>query len=99
MFEWTEGYQKAFEDLKHEFITALVLAHYNTSLETWVETDSSDFMTAGVLSQMHNSVLRPVVFFSKKMSSAQCNYMIYDKELLAIVKSFKTWRPELTSID
>ena len=25
--------------------------------------------------------------------------MIYDKELLAIVKSFKTWRPELASLD
>ena len=24
--------------------------------------------------------------------------MIYDKELLAIVKSFKTWRPKLTSV-
>ena len=48
---------------------------------------------------MHNSVLRPVAFFSKKMSPAECNYMIYDKELLAIVKSFKTWRPELTNVD
>ena len=25
--------------------------------------------------------------------------MIYDKELLAIVKSFETWRPELASMD
>ena len=64
-----------------------------------METDSSDFVTAGVLSQMHDGMLRPVAFFSKKMSPAECNYMIYDKELLAIVKSFKTWRPELASVD
>ena len=25
--------------------------------------------------------------------------MMYDKELLAIVKSFETWRPELASVD
>ena len=25
--------------------------------------------------------------------------MIYDKELLAIVKSFETWRPELASVN
>ena len=25
--------------------------------------------------------------------------MIYDKELLAIVKSFETWRPKLASVD
>ena len=69
---------------------APVLAHYNVKLETWMETDSSDFVTAGVLLQMHDSVFRPVAFFSKKMSLAECNYMIYNKKLLAIVKSFKT---------
>ena len=52
-----------------------------------------------MLSQMHNGMLKSVTFFSKKMSLTECNYMIYDKKLLAIVKSFKMWRPELTSVD
>ena len=64
-----------------------------------MKTDFSNFVTASVLSQMHNGVLRPVAFFSKKMSPAECNYIIYNKELLAIVKSFETWRPELASMD
>jgi len=34
-------------------------------------------------------------FFSKRLSSAECNYEIYDKELLAIIRYFKQWRPEL----
>ena len=67
-----------------------MLAHYDLKLETWVETNASDFVVAGVLSQMHGEVLKPVAYFSKKMTPAECNYMIYDKELLAIVKSFKT---------
>ena len=46
---------------------------------------------------MHDGVLRPVAYFSKKLTPAECNYMIYDKKLLAIVKSFKMWRPELAS--
>ena len=29
------------------------------------------------------------------MTPAECNYEIYDKELLAIVKAFELWRPEL----
>ena len=70
---------------------ASVLAHYDAMLEMWVETDSLDFVTAGVL--------RLVAFFLKKMSPAECNYMIYDKKLLAIVKSFETWRPKLASVD
>ena len=44
-------------------------------------------------------MLRPVAFLLKKMSLAECNYMIYNKELLAIVKSFEIWRPELASVD
>lgn len=33
------------------------------------------------------------------MTPAECNYMIYDKELLAIIRSFETWRPELTGAE
>ncbi len=33
------------------------------------------------------------------MSSAKCNYEIYDKELLAIIRAFKHWRPELKLIN
>ena len=99
LFKWTEVCQKAFENLKHAFITASVLVHYNASLETWIETDFSDFMTVGVLLQMHNGMLQPEAFFSKKISPAECNYMIYNKKLLAIVKSFETWWSELASVD
>ena len=59
--------------MKREFTIAPVLAHYNLSLETWVETNVSDFMVAGVLSQMHDNVLKSVAYFSKKMMPAECN--------------------------
>jgi len=39
--------------------------------------------------------LRPVTFFSKKHSVTEYNYEIYDKELLAIIRYFEEWRPEL----
>jgi hypothetical protein len=72
------------------FVNAPILAHYDPSLETWVETDASDFVVVGVLSQMHDGILKPVAYFSQKLIPAQCNYMIYDKELLTIIKSFET---------
>ena len=34
-------------------------------------------------------LLRLVAFFSKRIVPAECNYDIYDKELLAIVCSFE----------
>lgn len=53
-------------------------------------------MSAGILSQTSDDdILRPAAFFSKKLSPTECNYEIYDKELLAIIRCFEEWRPEL----
>ena len=78
-------------------MTALILAHYNFELEIWIKTNSSNFIIAGMLSQIHDEMLRPVAYFSKKLTPAECNYIIYNNQLLAIVKSFKMWHPELAS--
>ena len=61
-----------------------------------IEIDASDHVSAEVFSQPdEKGLLRPVAFFSKKHSPAECNYKIYDKELLAVVLAFQEWRAEL----
>ena len=35
-----------------------------------------------------------MAYYSKKQSPAECNYDIYDKELMAIIKALDEWRPE-----
>ena len=70
-FHWTTECQKAFEDMKQAFTSAPILAHYDPARETWVETDASDFVVSGVLSQMHDNVLKPVAYFSKKNDSSR----------------------------
>jgi hypothetical protein len=56
-------------------------------------------VSAGVLSQYNDEgILHLVTFFSKKHSPAECNYKIYNKELMAIVRAFEEWRLELQSI-
>src|SRR5690606_25348369 len=74
--------------------SAPILRHFDPLLPSTIETDASDFSYGAVLSQRDDtsSPLRPVAFFSKKMSSAEMNYPIYDKELLSIVACFKAWR-------
>lgn len=37
-----------------------------------------------------------MAFLSRKMSPAECNYDIYDKELMAVVRAFEEWRTELS---
>ncbi|KAI0995691.1 Transposon Tf2-9 polyprotein, partial [Podosphaera aphanis] len=95
-FIWTTQAQTAFETLKNAFTEAPILAHFDPDKAITIETDASDYVAAGILSQPDNSgVLRPVAYFSKKHSPAECNYEIYDKELLAIIRAFEEWRPEL----
>jgi hypothetical protein len=60
-----------------------------------IETDASDYVSAGILSQWDNEgVLHPVAYYSKKHLPAECNYDIYDKELMAIIKAIEEWKPE-----
>ena len=90
-FSWGPEQNKAFEELKTRFITAPILCHFFPDRETIVETDPSDLALGCVLSQFKNKRLHPVAFHSRKLSDAQRNYEIHDKELLAILEAFKEW--------
>ncbi|KAI0998266.1 hypothetical protein K3495_g9931 [Podosphaera aphanis] len=85
-FVWLEACQNAFQFFKNSFISAPALRHFDASKEIFVEADSSDFVSAGILSQKDdNGELHPVAYMSKKFENSEYNYEIYDKELLAIV--------------
>ena len=57
-----------------------------------LETDASDLAKGAVLSQFESDKKwHPLAFYSKKFSLAEINYDIHDKEMSAIVDSFKQW--------
>ena len=90
-FEWTDDCQKSFECLKDAFGNADFLMSPDPNIQFYLETDASDFALGGVLSQKDVSGrLRPVGFYSRKFT-AEINYDIHDKELLAIVDSLSHW--------
>ena len=60
-----------------------------------VEVNISGHAIGGVLSQEQENKQKPVAFLSRTMSSAERNYKIYDKELLAIVEALDKWRQYL----
>ncbi|EFQ94190.1 hypothetical protein PTT_08209, partial [Pyrenophora teres f. teres 0-1] len=96
LFQMTPKASRAFNQLKQAFCSEVVLAHFNPDLKCILETDASDYVYAAVLSQIQSDdTIRPVAYLSKKMTPTECNYEIYDKELLAIVRAFEEWRPEL----
>lgn len=95
-FEWSKEAEEAFQSLKTAFTTAPVLRLFDPDRPCIVETDASDYVSACVLSQKDDQgILHPVAYFSKKHTPAECNYEIYDKELLAVIRCFEEWRAYL----
>ncbi|KAH6597230.1 hypothetical protein BASA50_004581 [Batrachochytrium salamandrivorans] len=92
-FVWGPEQEKSLQDLKTAFANSDFLTHPDDSRPFILETDASDYAISGVLSQYDDSnTLRPIAFYARQMNSAEQNYEIYDKELLAVVKFFKHWR-------
>jgi len=60
-----------------------------------VEIDASGHTIGGVLSQEQEEKWKSIVFLLRTMQSAERNYKIYDKELLAIVEALAKWRQYL----
>jgi len=90
---WTKEAEAAFKELKEQFTTAPILAHFDPQRPVIIETDASDFTIGAVLSQRDDeNHLHPVAFHSRKFQPAEINYEIHDKELLAILDAFKHWR-------
>lgn len=76
-FCWTPEAEDGFQLLKEAFTTAPVLMHFDPEKPIIVETDASDYVSAGVLSQQDDAgILHPLAFYSKKHSLAECNYEI-----------------------
>ncbi len=99
-FEWTEICQMIFEELKQQMITALILKHFDLIREVILKTDFLNYVNDEVLSQYDDEdILHSVIFYSKNIILAECNYEIYDKELLIIIRCLKHWRSELKCTD
>ena len=53
-----------------------------------------------MLSQYDNEgLLYSIIFYNKNLISIKCNYQIYNKKLLAIIRYLEYWRLELKCID
>jgi hypothetical protein len=89
-WKWQNSHKKLFRALQKAFSIALVFATYDYDRKTVLEIDALDWASEEVLSQFDNKeTLKPVAYFSVKHSAAECNYEIYDKKLLAIIKCLK----------
>ncbi len=99
-FNWFAICQKTFELFKESIIIVLVLRYFDRAKQIVLEINFSNYINDEVLSQYNNEEnLYLVTFYSKNLLLTKCNYEIYDKELLAIVRCLKRWRLDLKIID
>ena len=88
-----------FESFKNVLFKTLVLAHFDFNKKTVLKTDTSQYITGGVLSQYDNDdSLCSVTFYNKNILLIEYNYYIYNKKLLIIIKYLKNWKSELKII-
>ncbi len=81
-------------------MTALVLKHFDSIKEAILKTDFLNYVNDEVLSQYDDEdILHSMIFYNKNMIFAECNYKIYDKELLIIIRCLKHWCSELKCTD
>ncbi len=67
-----------------------ILRHFDQTHDFILEIDSFDYVNDEVLFQYDDEdVLHSIAFYSKNISSAECNYEIYDKKLLIIIRAFE----------
>ncbi len=97
-FKWIKKADQGFKKLKTMFISALILVLFDHTHMTVMKTDFSGWCIDETLLQLMNNVWRPCAYYSKKNAFAECNYEIYDKEMLIIIWCLKEWDAELRSV-
>ncbi|KAI0993496.1 hypothetical protein K3495_g14688, partial [Podosphaera aphanis] len=84
-WRWGADENEAFEKMKKIFASEPVLAQWDPERETMIQVDDQ-------------GKLRPVVYFSRRLNSAEVNYPILDKEMLALVVCLQEWQAKLRSV-
>lgn len=91
---WNRAADTAFNNLKTAFTSTPILKHPDPERPFIAKVDASNTGVGAVLSQHFGEKpkLHPIAFFSRKLSSAEQNYNVGDRELLSIKLALEEWR-------
>ena len=87
LIHWTPTLQQTFEQLKDDLCKAPILMAPAMDQAFYLFTDACTTGVGAVLKQKHQDTLKPIGYFSKKLSPAEKNYSISELETLAVVKA------------
>ena len=95
-FEWNEVHRAAFDQLKSVLCMAPALLAVDDQKPFLLHCDASAFAIGAVLSQHDECAkLRPVIFFSRKLTDTQLRWDIYEREIYSVVAALEQWQMHL----
>jgi hypothetical protein len=106
IWDWGPKQFEAFEELKTRMCKSPVLMQPDFNKHFYLQTDASAYSVGTILSQEGGNTtsslrkhtkptLHPVAYYSATFTPTERNYNIYERELLAMMKSLAHWRPYL----
>ena len=92
-FEWSDGCERSFQELKNRLVTAPILTIPSSSGGFMVYSDVSR-QGLGCVLMKHGKI---VAYASRQLKSDEQNYPTHDLELVVVVFALKSWRHFLFS--
>ena len=87
---WSVAYECAFRKVKEMLTAEPILIQPDLSKPFVIETDASEWAIGMVLLQVGpDGKLHPVAFDGRKLTGAELNYPVHEKELLAIKEALR----------
>jgi hypothetical protein len=92
-WRWTAEHQQAFDSIKQSLMEAPVLAIADQDRPFYVVCDASDFAIGCALMQRDDTGAERVISYqSRQLNTAERNYPVHDKELLAMKYALAKFR-------
>ena len=94
-WKWTKRCQQAFQELKGQLASTVVLVHYHPDLPLKLDCDASSYGVGAVLSHVFpTGIERPIAYASRTLTQSEKGYSQLEKEALSLtfgVKKFHTF--------
>jgi hypothetical protein len=95
-FHWTDTYELSFTDMKHKLSTAPILRGPNWALTFHISSDASDTAIGAILGQQEDKKPYAIYYISKNMAPVELNYIVIEREFLAVVYAINKFRHYVT---